>query len=644
MAAKDDDNTRTSPFELPSDPGASEPPVITSYVSSKADTEADFARPPLRPPNPFHPGDDFSLWAFRAQNFLRAVPFKHAGSYLVSLLDDSAARQVMATGVSLDVPVSEILKTLSDLFDHGPAPSLALEALWSRRQLTTESVDTAFPNESPGRREMEVLKRFTLGVRNTELYSKFVRKQYTSLQKALEVARGYEAAEVAQRMLASTHLFAVAEHCPSSRRTQRHSVGERQNPQANCPYCRRFGRWAQRCGHNPPIRPQFTSGRSAFSAVSLPSLAVLSRGARTPFTVPGTLNGRMVSFLLDTGASCSVICSNIRWVNYEPSPRLAQLSAANGSVLCPDGQACCSVTIGDFMTEHTFVCARIQWDVILGMDFLDRHHASFALPPLRICLDGTEVFLADTLAVINDGPWWIPLLSGSVIDESSHQTVVRLLDEFAVQFDVNNRSLGHTKVLQHCIDTADARPIRQAPRRIPIYYQRDLEKMIQDMLNRSIVRPSSSPWASPIVLVKKKDGTLRLCVDYRRLNSVTKRDSFPLPRIDNTIDALSGAAWFSTLDLASGYWQVEVHPADRAKTAFMVPSGLYEFNMMPFGLANAPATFQRLMTTVLRDITPTACLIYLDDIIVHGKTVEEHNAHLREVLLRLRCGSGATDR
>ncbi|BHF62235.1 hypothetical protein SprV_0200521600 [Sparganum proliferum] len=270
------------------------------------------------------------------------------------------------------------------------------------------------------------------------------------------------------------------------------------------------------------------------------------------------------------------------------------------------------------------------------MDFLDRHHASIELSPLRICLDGTEVFLTDTLAVINDGPWWTPLLSGSVIDESSHKAVVRLLDEFAVQFDVNNRSLGHTKVLQHCIDTGDARPIRQAPRRIPINYQKDLEKMIQDMLNRSIIRPSSSPWASPIVLVKKKDGTLRLCVDYRRLNSVTKRDSFPPPRIDDTIDALSGAAWFSTLDLASGYWQVEVHPADRAKTAFVVPSGLYEFNMMPFGLANAPATFQRLMTTVLRDITPTACLIYLDDIIVHGKTVEEHNAHLREVLLRLR--------
>ncbi|BHF70357.1 hypothetical protein SprV_0301340700 [Sparganum proliferum] len=150
----------------------------------------------------------------------------------------------MATGVSLDAPVSEISKTLSDLFDHGLAPALALEAFWSRRQLATESVDTytaalrelalvAFPNESPppppDRREMEVLKRFTFGVRHTELYSKFVRKQYTSLQNALEVEGGYEAAEVAQRHLAPTNLFSVAEHRPSSQRIQSHSTGDRQN-------------------------------------------------------------------------------------------------------------------------------------------------------------------------------------------------------------------------------------------------------------------------------------------------------------------------------------------------------------------------------------------------------------------------------
>nr|VZI19371.1 unnamed protein product [Spirometra erinaceieuropaei] len=216
----------------------------------------------------------------------------------------------MATGVSLDAPVSKIFNILSDLFDRGPAPSLALETFWSRRQLTTESVDTytgalrelvlrAFPNESPGQREMEVLKRFTLGVRNAELYSKFVRKQYTSLQKALEVARGYEAAEVALRQLASTHLLAVAEHCPSSRRTQRHSAGERQNSQANCPYFRRFGRRAQRCGHNPPISPCLRPTKECEAAFDQPKRASTS----PPILSLPDVSPSAGEFILDTDAS-----------------------------------------------------------------------------------------------------------------------------------------------------------------------------------------------------------------------------------------------------------------------------------------------------------------------------------------------------
>jgi len=111
-----------------------------------------------------------------------------------------------------------------------------------------------------------------------------------------------------------------------------------------------------------------------------------------------------------------------------------------------------------------------------------------------------------------------------------------------------------------------------------------------------------------------------------------KKYSHPLPRIDDTIDALAGSQWFSTLELASGYWQVEVDPEDRAKTAFTIPSGLYEFNTMPFGLTNAPATFQRLMHLVLRDLIPQWCLVYLDDVVVHGRTIEEHLENLSAVL------------
>ena len=142
------------------------------------------------------------------------------------------------------------------------------------------------------------------------------------------------------------------------------------------------------------------------------------------------------------------------------------------------------------------------------------------------------------------------------------------------------------------IGTGNAQPKKQHPRRLPFVAKQEVAKQIQSMLDAGVIQPSVSPWASPIVLVRKKDGTYRFCVDYRELNSVTKPDKFPLPRIDDLLDELGKARFFSTLDLASGFWQVQVHPNSRAKTAFVTPHGLHEFRVIPFGLTNAPAVFQ----------------------------------------------------
>ena len=157
-----------------------------------------------------------------------------------------------------------------------------------------------------------------------------------------------------------------------------------------------------------------------------------------------------------------------------------------------------------------------------------------------------------------------------------------LLFEFSDVFSEGSHDLGRTDFVQHQINTGVAAPIRQAPRRLPLARREEAASAVQEMYQQGVIEPSASPWSSPVVLVKKKDGGVRFCVDYRKLNEVTHKDSYPLPRIDDSIEALSGAKWFSTLDLKSGYWQVEMDEKDKEKTAFSIGSGLWQFTVMPF--------------------------------------------------------------
>ena len=160
------------------------------------------------------------------------------------------------------------------------------------------------------------------------------------------------------------------------------------------------------------------------------------------------------------------------------------------------------------------------------------------------------------------------------------------------------------------------------------------EECVTEMLTGGQIEASDSPWSSPVVLVTKKDGGTQFCVDYRQLNDATTKDSYPLPRIDDTLDMLAGKQWFSTLDLASGYWQVSLSQEARVNTAFATHSGLFQFRVMPFGLCNAPVTFERLMDRVLQGLRWSRCLVYLklDDIISFGSTfdgaLEEFNADI----------------
>lgn len=222
-------------------------------------------------------------------------------------------------------------------------------------------------------------------------------------------------------------------------------------------------------------------------------------------------------------------------------------------------------------------------------------------------------------------------LQGEGLDPEQRQELQRFLTRWQHIFSTHEEDYGCTSIVQHQIPTGDAAPIRERYRPVPPTLYKEIRTLLQGMLEGGIIRESSSPWAAPIVLVQKKNGSWRFCVDYRKLNAVTRKDAFPLPRIEDSLTSLTNAAWYSTLDLASGYWQVRVEEKDREKTAFTTPFGLYEWDRMPFGLCNAPATFQRLMQRCLGGQLSDSTLVYLDDIIVFSTDFTTHLQHLERV-------------
>lgn len=223
------------------------------------------------------------------------------------------------------------------------------------------------------------------------------------------------------------------------------------------------------------------------------------------------------------------------------------------------------------------------------------------------------------------------------LSATQKDAITSLVQEFADCFAKTSK-VRRTPVTKHRIITDEsARPMRQQPYRVSPKEREAIQKQVKEMLEDDVIQSSKSAWASPVVLVRKKDNTLRFCVDYRKLNSVTKRDVYPLPRIDDTLDRLRDAKFFSSLDLKSGYWQIEVDERDREKTAFVTPDGLYEFKVLPFGLCSAPATFQRMMDTVLAGLKWQTCLVYLDDVVVFSSSFQEHMSRLRSVLEAIRA-------
>ena len=208
-----------------------------------------------------------------------------------------------------------------------------------------------------------------------------------------------------------------------------------------------------------------------------------------------------------------------------------------------------------------------------------------------------------------------------------------LLLEFHHVFSLEPNEIGCMDAMEHVIELMKDEPFKERFHRITPPLVDEMRQHIQEMLDGSAIRPSQSPWCNAMVLVRKKDGSLRFCIDFCRLNAQTKKDTYPLPHMQETMDSMVGAQHFSCMDLKSGFWQVKMAEESRQCTAFTVGSmGMYEFLRMPYRLCNALAMFQRLMQNCLGELNLTYTLIYLDDVIVCSTTEEEHLVCLHAVL------------
>ena len=224
---------------------------------------------------------------------------------------------------------------------------------------------------------------------------------------------------------------------------------------------------------------------------------------------------------------------------------------------------------------------------------------------------------------------------GENLSPAERAEAQKLVKKYEQLFTDNSKKPKQTHMVNRQIITWDALPVKSKYRRIPVAWEKEVESQVQEMLENGIIRRSSSPWNSPIILVKKKDNTMRFVCDFRGLNNVTKKDTYPLPHIRDIIDKMDGAQYWSTLDAAGAYWSMPLNETDKEKTAFTIPRGKYEFNVTPYGLTNAGASYQRMMDMCMSGLTFDRILAYMDDVVIFSHSFTEHLNELNAVFGKL---------
>ena len=308
---------------------------------------------------------------------------------------------------------------------------------------------------------------------------------------------------------------------------------------------------------------------------------------------------------------------------------------------------------GNLMPADLVLMHMTDFDVLLGMNWLATYYASIHCfcksITFRIQGKAEFDFQGDRGAVSNNLISWVKArklvakknvayMAFVCINPTSEvkKESIPIVSEFPEVFPETLPGLPPDREIEFCIDLMPGTtPISIPPYRMAPKELKELKEQLRELLEQGFIRPSTSPWGAPVLFVKKKDGSMRLCIDYRQLNKVTVRNRYPLPRIDDLFDQLEGACCFSKIDLRSGYHQLKVREEDIPKTAFRTRYGHYEFLVMSFGLTNAPAAFMDLMNRVFKPFLDKFVIVFIDDILVYSRSKEEHAEHLRVVLQTL---------
>ena len=466
----------------------------------------------------------------------------------------------------------------------------------------------------------------------------------------LAARRGVPAQQRQQHDAAAVYSSSPSSRQPPPRRPYQGNQSQRDdNPRVlRCFYCKKPGHVIRDCmkrkaaeqRRNAPQRG-YRRGVHAVEAEDTEAphpdeevCAAQASGA-VSLRIPIKVNGAPMDALIDTGASVTLVSSDTyRAARDGPlMPSTTVLRTADQGVLKVLGVADFAFSIGSTQLRHSaIVVDRLAHAVLLGADILSTMRALVDVAHRRLILPEGNLVPAWANAVgMDDSP---AKTAVSSLSSAQQRQLQQLLQDFKDAFATPGQPLTRARLPAMRIETGETRPVSRRPYRLSHHESQEVERIVKDHIAAGIVRPSFSPWASPVILIKKKTGEYRLVVDYRRLNSVTVPDAYPLPRLDDTLEAMAGAQWFSSLDLASAYHQVPLDPEDQSKTAFVTKSGVFQFTVVPFGLRNAPGHFQRCIDTVLRDVSGVS--MYLDDIVIFSATFDGHLATLRTVFKRLR--------